>query len=285
MPDAPSVAAALRENQRTVSGQASNLRDAILADYGYDIGQGNALSYYPGPQPAVRAAGTHYSAPGAREAYVKEGIEPVVWQSNPFATAAFRTYIDPYGQMSVQPLVGFPSVYPHVLSGVPRNPFAVANGMTAPLDNLLLQYALLRQLIGGGMPQQPARAGGGVRAGGGGKKASATTSQPVTTSASPVAAQAIPFIGPPPPEVRYAGSTAPLIPSAQPVEPAAPAALTPLFPNAVPIPEHDDVNIDPETYIDIGEGTSWFPKLSEVVGPPGFTPQGLSLLNPDLVVR
>lgn len=71
--------------------------------------------------PAVRASGAHFSPAGAREGYEDFNLPPVMYQRSPYATAAYRTFVDPWGQMMVQPLVGFPSRYPHVLSGVPTN--------------------------------------------------------------------------------------------------------------------------------------------------------------------
>lgn len=85
--------------------------------------------------PAFRASGAHYSPAGAREGYEEYGLPPVIQQRSPFATAAFRTFVDPFGQMMVQPLVGFPSAYPHVLSGVPTNPM-YGFGMAAQLGPL-----------------------------------------------------------------------------------------------------------------------------------------------------
>ena len=49
-------------------------------------------------------------------------MPPVMQQSSPYATAAFRTTMDPYGNVGVQPLVGFPSQYPHVVNGAVTDP-------------------------------------------------------------------------------------------------------------------------------------------------------------------
>lgn len=84
-----------------------------------------AGGYVAAPVPgmvATQASGAHYSAPGARAGYEAAGMPPVMHQSNPHATAAFRTTMDPYGNVGVQPLVGFPSQYPHVVNGAVIDP-------------------------------------------------------------------------------------------------------------------------------------------------------------------
>lgn len=81
--------------------------------------------YVAAPVPgmvATQASGAHYSAPGARAGYEAAGMPPVMYQHNPYATAAFRTTMDPYGNVGVQPLVGFPSQYPHVVNGAVVDP-------------------------------------------------------------------------------------------------------------------------------------------------------------------
>lgn len=84
-----------------------------------------AGGYVAAPVPgmvATQASGAHYSAPGARAGYEAAGMPPVMYQSSPYATAAFRTTMDPYGNVGVQPLVGFPSQYPHVVNGAVTDP-------------------------------------------------------------------------------------------------------------------------------------------------------------------
>ena len=84
-----------------------------------------AGGYVAAPVPgmvATQASGAHYSAPGARAGYEAAGMPPVMYQSSPYATAAFRTTMDPYGNVGVQPLVGFPSQYPHVVNGAVIDP-------------------------------------------------------------------------------------------------------------------------------------------------------------------
>lgn len=169
----PSVEAALRQSQRMVNGEPSNLRDAILADYGVDIDARPAqyvsrseYGYGPGQLPAVRAAGAHYSAPGAREGYEAYNLPPVMYQRNPFATAAYRTFVDPYGQMSVQPLVGFPSAYPHVLSGVPTNPFNVFGMLQQMPMPFMAPWMMGGMGMMGGVPPRAPQGGGGSRSAG-----------------------------------------------------------------------------------------------------------------------
>lgn len=78
------------------------------------------------------ASGAHYSAPGSREGYEQAGIPPVMYQRSPYATLAFRAIPNAWGGASVQPLIGFPSRYPHVVSGVPMQPGSLAMAITAP---------------------------------------------------------------------------------------------------------------------------------------------------------
>ena len=90
--------------------------------------------YVAAPVPgmvATQSSGAHYSAPGARAGYEAAGMPPVMYQHNPYATAAFRTTMDPYGNVGVQPLVGFPSQYPHVVNG------AVVDPMMRELSGLM----------------------------------------------------------------------------------------------------------------------------------------------------
>lgn len=113
--------------------------------------------------------------PGSREAWQQWGIPPVVMQSSPYATAAYRTYTDPYGQLGVQPLIGFPSAYPNVLSGVPNSPFRVQGF----INSLLPQMGFMPFM---GMQQTPAQ----PKAQGGAPAPKRSSSQPVAPP--PVAA-------------------------------------------------------------------------------------------------
>lgn len=153
----PAVDAALQNARDIVDGRTPSLRNLILGDYGVDIDarptqyvSRSEYGYGPGQLPAVQASGAHYSAPGSREGYEGYNLPPVMYQRNPFATAAYRTFVDPYGQMSVQPLVGFPSAYPHVLSGVPTNPLNIF-GMLQQMPMPFMPPWMMGQ-----MPQPPA---------------------------------------------------------------------------------------------------------------------------------
>lgn len=92
----------------------------------------NAPVYNNQPLAAHQASGAHYSAPGSREGWEEVGAPPVIYQRSPYATAAFRVTPNAWGGASVAPLVGFPSRYPHVLSGVPMQPGSLASAIMAP---------------------------------------------------------------------------------------------------------------------------------------------------------
>lgn len=135
---APEVEAAIRNAAAMQAGQVPDPADVQLAAYGaeapnlrqtvgpsYDEymrwsnrspawgGQGN-LPVYPDN-------GYHYTPLSMREAYEEHNIPPVMYNRGGFTGAAYRTYVNPFGQMMVQPLVGAASKYPHVLSGVPMD--------------------------------------------------------------------------------------------------------------------------------------------------------------------
>lgn len=131
------------------------------------------------PGPVYQRSGTNVSMPGSRAGYEEYGIPPIVRQSNPFTSTAWRSYIDPFGQMQVQPLVGFPSQYPHVLSGVPQNPMMSVYEGLGPL----LQFAMMPYMMGFRMPMGM---GAAPRAAGGGGTRAAK-SAPASTPASPPA--------------------------------------------------------------------------------------------------
>lgn len=128
---ADSVSAALRVAAAQAAGLEPNPADFQMGAYGTTQ---NLAQTVGGPSyddymrwinrnnlPAYPSSGAHYSPPGMREGYEERNISPVLYQRSPYASAAYRTFVDPWGQMMVQPLVGFPSRYPHVLSGVPTN--------------------------------------------------------------------------------------------------------------------------------------------------------------------
>lgn len=127
-------------------------------------------------QNAYPRSGPYYSPTGVREAYEGYGIPPVLYQRSPFASAGFRSFVDPFGQMMVQPLVGFPSAYPHVLSGVPTNPMNV-------FQMAMQGMPFMPWMMGGwgGMPRMP-QGGQAAPRGSSGRGASSTTKKAVTTT-------------------------------------------------------------------------------------------------------
>lgn len=110
-----------------------------------------ADNYDYAPVAAYSRNDPYVSMPGSREAWEQYGVPPVMIQSDPYATAAYRAYTDPYGQIGVQPLIGFPSRYPHVLSGVPSSPFRELGFINALLPSLGFT-----PMYGMGRMQQPA---------------------------------------------------------------------------------------------------------------------------------
>ena len=120
--------------------------------------------YVAAPVPgmvATQSSGAHYSAPGARAGYEAAGMAPVVSQRNPYTTAAFRTTMDPYGNVGVQPLVGFPSQYPHVLNGAVVDPMmrempGLAPFMQVPVGPALQQATVPARRAAPDAPARPA---------------------------------------------------------------------------------------------------------------------------------
>ena len=120
--------------------------------------------YVAAPVPgmvATQSSGAHYSAPGARAGYEAAGMPPVVYQRNPYTTAAFRTTMDPYGNVGVQPLVGFPSQYPHVLNGAVVDPMmrempGLAPFMQVPVGPALQQATVPARRAAPDAPARPA---------------------------------------------------------------------------------------------------------------------------------
>ena len=120
--------------------------------------------YVAAPVPgmvATQSSGAHYSAPGSRAGYEAAGMPPVVYQRNPYATAAFRTTMDPYGNVGVQPLVGFPSQYPHVLNGAVVDPLmrelpGLAPFMQVPASPALQQATAPVRRAAPAAPARPA---------------------------------------------------------------------------------------------------------------------------------
>ena len=137
--------------------------------------------------------------PGSREGADMFGFLPTMFQSSPYATAS-QMYTPSLG---VMPLIGYPSKYPHVIMGGYTDYGAPIANQAMNMMLPLLMMGLYRQMFPM-QPQAPAAAakvsggGGGGKSGGGGG-ASDTT---LTYTGKLLNPTGIPFIGPPPPEVR-----------------------------------------------------------------------------------
>ena len=154
----PAIARALAEARaQTISEE--HLNNVLGAPVVPPVG-----GYVAAPVPgmvATQSSGAHYSAPGARAGYEAAGMPPVVYQRNPYATAAFRTTMDPYGNVGVQPLVGFPSQYPHVLNGAVVDPMmrempGLAPFMQVPVGPALQQATAPVRRAAPAAPARPA---------------------------------------------------------------------------------------------------------------------------------
>lgn len=222
-----------------------------------------------GLPPAVQASGAHYSAPGAREAYERYGFDPVLYQRSPYATATMQVGYNPYGQMEVTPLMGFPSAYPHVVRGYSLSPM---QRLMPWLQSMM--PAWWNERPGGQLlpPIMPRRTGGGGSAGGG-NPGSASAKNTVTTASTPA--------GPPkmvPPEIRYGGYNTAFTPAPVVVDPIATAGATnnrsrPQY-QEVEIPEFDDMNVYLDMPLDIREAT---PDLRETTPAPTSTEPSIRL--------
>lgn len=109
-----------------------------------------------GLPPAIPASGAHYSPRGAYEGYADYGFQPVMYQREPYATAAWRAFAAPNGQLGVQPLIGFPSAYPHVIQYPGNDPFYAMPLLNAFAQSLWSNLPLI----------PPQGRGGGVSRGG-----------------------------------------------------------------------------------------------------------------------
>lgn len=142
----------------------------------------------PVQQQGVPMYANNAPMPGAMAAWENYGIPPVMYHPNsPLTTLAYRVTRDPYGQMGVQPLVGFGSVYPHVLPGVPNNPFQTM----FPLLQAMMPPMVPLQW---GAAQQPRRGSGGVQR----QTPPNGTRPPAQPPATPPAAprvQPVPYMG------------------------------------------------------------------------------------------
>lgn len=150
----------------------------------------NAPVYNNLPLAAHQASGAHYSAPGSREGWEEVGAPPVIYQRSPYATAAFRVTQNPWGGASVAPLVGFPSRYPHVLSGVPMQPGSLATAIMAPY--------IMRPQSAPARPAAPA------------KKAAAKTTTQTDTKKDQTQTQTQPATQNPQPQLQGVGWNAPI---------------------------------------------------------------------------
>lgn len=107
--------------------------------------------------PTARASGANRSMPGSYEGYRDYGLDPVMYQRDPYATTASAVTRYPNGQLGVRPYIGFPSVYPHVIQ--------------YPGDNPLRALGLLDAFVGSmwrNLPPPTVGAmRGGMRSGGG----------------------------------------------------------------------------------------------------------------------
>lgn len=154
----PAIARALAE-ARAQTLSEEHLNNVLGAPVVPPVG-----GYVAAPVPgmvATQSSGAHYSAPGARAGYEAAGMPPVVYQRNPYATAAFRTTMDPYGNVGVQPLVGFPSQYPHVLNGAVVDPMmrempGLAPFMQVPVGPALQQATAPVRRAAPAAPARPA---------------------------------------------------------------------------------------------------------------------------------
>ena len=115
----------------------------------------------PVAREGVQGPPNYYNVPGAAEAQALYGVPPMMFQRDPYATAGFMA--GPDG--SVQPLVGYPSRYPHVLNGVPQNyaaPYlANAWGMLGPWLAPPNPVAVQSLVDAARAPRPAARQGGG----------------------------------------------------------------------------------------------------------------------------
>lgn len=108
----------------------------------------------------------YWNAPGAYEAQERYGIPPVLMHRSPYATAGYMA--GPDG--SVNPLVGYPSIYPHVLNGTPQNyaapAMANAWSVLGPWLAPPAQNGMAQELLRAMTQRTPRCAAGGTGGGG-----------------------------------------------------------------------------------------------------------------------
>lgn len=119
----------------------------------------------------------YWNAPGAYEAQERYGIPPVLMQRSPYATAGYMA--GPDG--SVNPLMGYPSIYPHVLNGTPQNyaapAMANAWSVLGPWLAPPAQNGMAQELLRAMTQRTPRRAAGGTGGTGGGGTQRTTPAQ------------------------------------------------------------------------------------------------------------
>jgi hypothetical protein len=138
--------------------------------------------------------------PGSREGADMFGFFPTMFQSSPYATAS-QMYTPSLG---VMPLIGYPSKYPHVIMGGYTDYGAPIANQAMNMMLPLLMMGLYRTMfpMPGAAPAQAAGGGGGKKGGGGSGGGATQKSTEVSYRYD------TPFVGPVPPEVRYASSPA-----------------------------------------------------------------------------
>lgn len=149
--------------------------------------------------PAVQSNGSVYMPEGVRDAYLNQGIPPVLNNQGGFTNVAWRTFVNPWGQMLVQPMIGAATRYPHVVSGVPtdfQNTMGYINSLLGPLP----MYQPMMQPPAWAMPKQ-ARAP--RTSGGGGGSTGRESNKTSTTSQSQPEQITFPHIFPRPPRVGW----------------------------------------------------------------------------------
>lgn len=138
---------------------------------------------------------------GSREGADMFGFFPTMFQSQPYATAS-QMYSPGLG---VMPLIGYPSKYPHVVMGGYTDYGAPIANQAISMMLPLLMMGLYRQMFPPMMPQAPAApakaSGGGGKSSGGGNGSGASDTT-LAYNGGLLKPTGIPFIGPPPPEVR-----------------------------------------------------------------------------------
>lgn len=114
------------------------------------------------PRPVVLNNGYNYSLPGSYEGYTQAGIPPIMGQVSPYARIGLTRQMNG----AVTPLIGFPSVYPHVVDGnyydysqpLVLSALAAAMANWSPISVMGMggRGASLARAVGGGSGSRPA---------------------------------------------------------------------------------------------------------------------------------